>query len=171
MFAPGNLAITLTNYLANSDSPLKKVAHFDRQSPIPPNTGQKPRHPYHRHIRSMLSDSVPDSDVTPSLTSSQLDLHHELVIRELRSHDPGAAPVCAICKTETHRFKDCPLLSDPTFLHGFAIRMCTTVSKETRTAKHRLANPTEKQIHAIEAHIHAILTDEPASSDFPTGEN
>ena len=173
LFTPGNLAITLTNYLANSDSPLKKIPHFDRQPHLPPPNGQKNRNPYHRQIRSLLGDTIPDPNTDPSLTPTQLDLHHELVINQLRSHDPGAAPICAICKTETHRFNDCPLLNDATFLKGFAIRMCTTVSKELRTAKNRLANPTKAQIHAIEAHIHSILTDSstPTPSDFQKGEN
>jgi hypothetical protein len=83
-----------------------------------------------------------------------------------------------LCKTESHRFKECPLLNDGTlFLLGFAIRMCTTMSKELRSAKHRLANPSnpsEAQIHQIEEQINAILNESPAadcgtSSDFPPG--
>jgi hypothetical protein len=167
LFHAGALAITLTNYLANSDSPTRNTAPAN-----PSATGNKPRNPYHRHIRSMLS--APPDTATP-LTDLQLDQHHELIVNELRSHDPGAAPICAICKTESHRFKECPLLNDDTFLRGFAIRMCTTVSKELRSAKHRLANPSEAQIHAIEAHIHNILKDDSPSPttpplDFPTGE-
>jgi hypothetical protein len=175
LFQAGALAITLTNYLANSDSPLKPHAPL---AATPPHNANKNRNPYHRHIRSMISESAPDTDTTPTLTDTQLDHHHELVVRELRSRDPGEAPICALCKTESHRFKECPLLNDSTFLRGFAIRMCTTLSKEIRTGKHRLANPTESQINAIEAHIHAVLEDSSTSSPptsstdtvFPTGE-
>jgi hypothetical protein len=120
----------------------------------------------------MLSVNVNNTDTT--LTDQQLDRHHDLVVRELCSHDPSKAPICALCKTESHRFKECPLLNDDAFLRGFAVRMCTTVLKELRTAKHCLANPTESQIHAIEAHIHSILQDlpfpAPAPSVFPPGE-
>jgi hypothetical protein len=48
------------------------------------------------------------------------------------------------------------------------------LSKEIHMAKHSLANPTESQIHAIEAHIYAVLHNlpPPASppSVFPPGE-
>jgi hypothetical protein len=51
------------------------------------------------------------------------------------------------------------------------------MSKELRSAKHRLANPSnpsEAQIHQIEEQINAILNESPAadcgtSSDFPPG--
>jgi hypothetical protein len=80
--------------------------------------------------------------------------------------DPSEAPICALCKTKSHRVKECPLLNDATFLCGFAIRMCTRVFKELCLAKHRLANPTKAQIHFILQDPSPPVT---APSVFPTG--
>jgi hypothetical protein len=121
LFEAGTLAITLTNYLANPDSPLKQY----QQAPpsfgtaATGNSNKPARNPYHCHIHSMLSVNVNNTDTT--LTDQQLDRHHDLVVRELCSHDPSKAPICALCKTKSHRFKECPLLNDDAFLRGFAV--------------------------------------------------
>jgi hypothetical protein len=156
-FESGNLAITLTNYLASADS----LIHSAPPAPIPPtapapyrntlasapycNTPGAPhRNPDNRHVREMISKTLPST-----LTPAEYDQHYEAVIHELRAHDPTEAPICALCKTESHRFKECPFLNDDTFLCGFAIRMCSTVSKELHSGKYRLANPTDSRIHAM----------------------
>jgi hypothetical protein len=143
-FEAGALAITLTNYLAGSDSPSKPII------PVTPPAAPTPhRNPYHCHVCEVIREENPSAAAPSTLTSTDLDNHHDAVIRELRAHDPSEAPICALCKTKSHRFKECPLLNDETFLRGFTIRMCTTVSKELCSGKHRLANPTDNRIHAM----------------------
>jgi hypothetical protein len=181
LFAPGNLAITLTNYLANADSPLKKTSFAPTSFAPPPHVpspgghhgDNKPRNPYHRRIRTLLSDEENfHSDREPStLTITEYDTLSDIAIREVRTHDdPTAAPICVFCKTETHRFKECPLMNDTAFLRSFAIRMCTTVAKELRSAKHRLANPTEG---AHLRQVHTSLSPQPATvlPDFRPGQD
>jgi hypothetical protein len=95
-----------------------------------PSPSNKPRNPYHRHIHAMLCEDIDSAPSQSSpLTKSKLDQYHDLVIHDLRSHDPAEAPVCVLCRTESHRFKACPLLNNDSFLRGFAICMCTTMSK------------------------------------------
>jgi hypothetical protein len=155
LFAPGNIAITLTNYLANWNSPVKQ--------PIPPRPFTPPRHfgnankapvinPYQRHhIKQLLTDANSEHTIHEStLTADEYNQLTEVVINEVWTHDAVPdVPICVFCKTETHRFKECPLMNDSAFLRSFAICMCTTMTKELRSAIYRIDNPSAAVICQI----------------------
>jgi hypothetical protein len=96
LFAPGNIAITLTNYLANSDSPAKPPAPHRPFAP-PRNYGNDNKapitNPYHRHrIKQLLTDANSDLTIDEStLTTDEYNQLTDIVINEVRTLHPLAS--------------------------------------------------------------------------------
>jgi hypothetical protein len=163
LFAPGALAITINNYLSNSDSPTKQL-------PRPPRPPEGPaiRKPFYpRRVNQMLT-GIPNDDTPTDYT----DLSDRVIAQMQAGHDPSTNP-CILCRDgEIHRFKDCPLLQDDNFKTSFIIKMVTGVSKEIRQGKRNLqtANTKINQLLSDADTPDDSPADTAGAPDFPPGE-
>jgi hypothetical protein len=126
MMSPGNLALTLSNYLARSDSPSQLAK---QHSPSPSSSrfgeGLSPRfrstaRPFPRRVNALGEEEDPNYDAE---FESAMDEHMPALIRQLQNEGPTLRH-CMFCGVgQMHLFDQCPIFTDTAFLKSFAIRV------------------------------------------------
>ena len=123
--SPGNLAITLNNYLSRPDSPSivrAPVQHTPRTSPArfgEGSSGFRAR-PFQRRINALGEEDDPNYDAG---LEAALDQHMSAIINQLTNDGPELRH-CMFCGIgHSHLFDKCPILNEKRFLTSFAIRV------------------------------------------------
>jgi hypothetical protein len=119
------LAITINNYLSSPDSLIKNKPVTKTGE----GTSQKNSVPY--LVASMLC-----SNQTPPVTIT----------------DPSSINPCILCKEDSHKCNNCPLLNNDEFMKGFIIKLVTGILCELHQGKNKLKTAN--------THIHQLLADQ-----------
>jgi hypothetical protein len=145
---PGNLAITLNNYLSRVDSPSHARTpgvHPPRASPARFGEGSSGGfcgRPFQRCINALGEED--DIDYDAELEAS-LDQHMPAIIHQLTRDGPELRH-CMFCGVgHTHLFDKCPILNDKRFLTSFAIRVGSAYQRTLNDAFKR-----QKEAHGLD---------------------
>jgi hypothetical protein len=143
---PGNLAITLSNYLARADSPSQLSIKHSSPSSSRFGEGTQTRfrgtgRPFQRRINALGEEADQNYDAE---FEAQLDEHMPAMIHQL-ARDGPALRHCMFCGVgHMHLFDQCPILNETKFLNSFAIRVGSAYQRTLNDAFKR-----QKEAHGI----------------------
>jgi hypothetical protein len=171
--SPGNLAITLSNYLSRADSP----SQFSTAPRPPPRAPSSSRfgegsssnfrgggRSFPRRINALGDESDLDYDAQfeAGLDEAMPSWIHQL------ARDGPVKRHCMFCgEGHVHLFDACPILNDKRFLNSFAIRVGSAYERTLKDASAR-----QKEARGVgnpAARIHQLLgiTSTPPALDIP----
>ena len=169
--SPGNLAITLSNYLARSDSP-SQLVNVPRPPPRgspPPRYGQDSPssyrggggRPYQRRINALGDESDPhyDAEFEAAMDECMPTFIHQL------AHDGPELRHCMFCGVgHNHLFDKCPILNEKRFVTSFAMRVGSAYNRTLNDAFKRQKEAQGPSTPAARLHQVLGITDAPPAS-------